>query len=362
MLALMDRLYAAGQIDKNFPPENREQLKVKLARDLGTNPAMFRAVLEKFVREGTGAAEAGELLKRLEGLAQTPKQEQPAPVAEALSPPDKLPDTKLDEYPVPDDSLTLDGLIEDSDLLPLPREQAVILLEQDMTVYMVEAGKDPAMVFGPDDIMELPEGMMLAIPREEWEQSSMFHQLVVDRLNHQEDRERAFLNHNGDCFAIYQVKDGAEQRDLRFMDMDWLMSKGLTVERGNYDLVYTGELAPGLGSSALEKLWERFNTDHPADYHRPSMSVSDIIAVKQDGVVSCHYCDSFGFEQLTDFISQKPTVAELEAQVKAGQTISLTDLAAAQRREKPSVLPKLKAQPPQERKKTAPKKDAEIGR
>ena len=360
MLALMDRLYAAGQIDKNFPPENREQLKVKLARDLGTTPAMFRAVLEKFIREGTGAAEAGELLKRLEGLAQTPKQEQPAPVAEALSPPDKLPDTKLDEYPVPDDSLTLDGLIEDSDLLPLPREQAVILLEQDITVYMVEAGKDPAMVFGPDDIMELPEGMMLAIPREEWEQSSMFHQLVVDRLNHQEDRERAFLNHNGDCFAIYQVKDGAEQRDLRFMDMDWLMSKGLTADRDNYDLVYTGELAPGQGAEALENLWEKFNIGHPADYHRPSMSVSDIIAVKQDGVVSFHYCDSVGFAQLPDFLTPKPTVAELEAQVKAGQTISLMDLADAVHREKKkSVVAQLKTQPAQERKKTAPKKSAE---
>ena len=147
------------------------------------------------------------------------------------------------------------------------------------------------------------------------------------------------------------------------MNMDWLMSKGLTVERGNYDLVYTGELAPGLGSSALEKLWERFNTDHPADYHRPSMSVSDIIAVKQDGVVSCHYCDSVGFAKVPDFISRKPTVAELEAQVKAGQTIALTDLADAVHREKKkSVVARLKGQPPQERKKTASKKDAEVGR
>ena len=188
----------------------------------------------------------------------------------------------------------------------------------------------------------------------------MFHQLVVDRLNHQEDRERAFLNHNGDCFAIYQVKDGAEQRDLRFMDMDWLMSKGLTADRDNYDLVYTGELAPGQGLNALESLWEKFNIDHPADYHRPSMSVSDIIVVKQDGVVSFHYCDSVGFAQLPDFLTPKPTVAELEAQVKAGQTISLMDLADAVHREKKkSVVAQLKTQPTQERKKAAPKRSAE---
>ena len=90
------------------------------------------------------------------------------------------------------------------------------------------------------------------------------------------------------------------------------------------------------------------------------MSVSDIIVLKRDGVVSCHYCDSFSFAQLTDFISQKPTVAELEAQVKAGQTISLTDLADAVHREKKkSVVAQLKTQPAQERKTTAPKKSAE---
>ena len=61
-----------------------------------------------------------------------------------------------------------------------------------------------------------------------------------------------------------------------------------------------------------------------------------------------------------------PTVADLEAQVKAGMSISLMDLAAAAHRErdagerKPSVLEQLKNQPVQERPhKTAPKKSAE---
>ena len=272
-------------------------------------------------------------------------------------------DTKLDEYPVPDDSLTLDDLIEDSDLLPLPREQAVILLEQDMTVYMVEAGKDPAMVFEPDDIMELPEGMMLAVPREEWEQSPEFRREVLDRMQHQEERERAFLDHSADCFAIYQVKDDDALRDIRFESLDWLRSKGRTVERGNYDLVYTAPLpAADSVEAALDQLWYQFNNEHPADFQHPSMSVSDIIALNRGGVVTCHYCDSFGFAQLTDFLTPKPTVAELEAQVKAGQTISLTDLAGAVHREKgqkKSVVAQLKNQPQPGRNKTAPKKSAE---
>ena len=545
MLDMLDHLYQAGLIKKNFPPDNREQTKANLVRTLQVNPSIVRATLEQFVQQNTGAAEAKVMLDRLDGLAQSvPLKEyvykmeanprtvgaidqqfiqayertaqgtlkpdrvlffgtadkcagilkklqsgelkpddffQPgtarishyktkdgAELDAFVGPDDKVymgrrdhydnrghylnadksllylsdntvmfdfvsgssyaatqaellaqgcftiedyaefdalrvgvlaqfeqveqllfagepfsftqPDaaeqaeiaeaqdkqeSRLDEYPLPDPAFPADELEQNygyagGDLLPLSRERAVELLEQDLTVYMMESGENPAMVFDRDDLVEQPDGMMFAVPRKEWEESPEFHQCIVDRLNHQKERERAFLDYGGDCFAIYQIKDGAEQRDLRFMNMDWLMSKGLTVERGNYDLVYTGELAPGLGSSALEKLWERFNTDHPADYHRPSMSVSDIIAVKQDGVVSCHYCDSFGFEQLTDFISQKPTVAELEAQVKAGQTISLTDLADAVHREKKkSVVAQLKNQPAQERKKTAPKKSAE---
>ena len=130
------------------------------------------------------------------------------------------------------------------------------------------------------------------------------------------------------------------------------------MERDNYDLVYTAPLSTfASADAALDQLWYQFNNDHPADFQHPSLSVSDIIVLKRDGVVSCHYCDSFSFAQLTDFISQKPTVAELEAQVKAGQTISLTDLADAVHREKKkSVVAQLKNQPAQERKRQRPKR------
>ena len=279
---------------------------------------------------------------------------------------DALWDTPLDEYPLPDPAFSADELEQNygysgGDLLPLSRERAAELLEQDLTVYMVESGENPAMVFDRDDLMEQPEGMMFAVTREEWEESQDFRQAVLDRMQHQPEREKAFLDHAADCFAIYQVRDDDALRDIRFESLDWLKSKGRAVERDNYDLVYTAPLSTfASADAALDQLWYQFNNDHPADFQHPSMSVSDIIVLKRDGVVSCHYCDSFGFEQLTDFISQKPTVAEMEAQVKAGQTISLTDLADAVHREKKkSVVAQLKNQPAQERKKTAPKKSAE---
>ena len=275
-------------------------------------------------------------------------------------------ESRLDEYPLPDPAFPADELEQNygyagGDLLPLSRERAAELLEQDLTVYMMESGENPAMVFDRDDLMEQPEGMMFAVTREEWEESQDFRQAVLDRMQHQPEREKAFLDHAADCFAIYQVRDDDALRDIRFESLDWLKSKGRAVERDNYDLVYTAPLSTfASADAALDQLWYQFNNDHPADFQHPSVSVSDIIVLKRDGVVSCHYCDSFGFEQLTDFISQKPTVAELEAQVKAGQTISLTDLADAVHREKKkSVVAQLKNQPAQERKKTAPKKSAE---
>ena len=128
------------------------------------------------------------------------------------------------------------------------------------------------------------------------------------------------------------------------------------------------------------------------------MSVSDIVALNRDGVVTYHYCDSIGFRELPDFNKpdnhlrtaelsteddanmidgiinngpKQPTVTELEAQVKAGQTISILDLWNAVeaenknkpkvRKKRPSVLAKLKAplpKQPQKEQKTAPKKSA----
>lgn len=123
-------------------------------------------------------------------------------------------ESRLDEYPLPDPAFPADELEQNygyagGDLLPLSRERAVELLEQDLTVYMMESGENPAMVFDRDDLVEQPDGMMFAVPRKEWEESPEFHQCIVDRLNHQKERERAFLDYGGDCFAIYQIKDGA---------------------------------------------------------------------------------------------------------------------------------------------------------
>ena len=306
----------------------------------------------------------------------------------------QLPDAQeqsLDEYPMPDSEVSVSDMQEYGyfydGMLPVTRERALELDAAGLTVYVLHEDNTESMVFDPQEIME--HGGLFGVEHEEWEQSPAFHEKVLERQEHQLEREQAFLAHEGCCFAIYQVSRDDPQ-NVRFMNLDWLQSHNLAVDRSNYDLIYTAPLN-GSGSTMeqLETLYEQFNLKKPVDFHSPSLSVSDIVAIKQDGKVSCHYCDSVGFTEIPGFLPdnplknaemmleddygmidgiinngpKEPTVAQLEQQARSGQPISLMDLAAAAHREerdkKKSVMEQLKSQPRTERKKAAPKKSAE---
>jgi len=306
----------------------------------------------------------------------------------------QLPDAQeqsLDEYPMPDSEVSVSdmqgyGYFYDG-MLPVTRERALELDAAGLTVYILHEDNTESMVFDTEEIME--HGGLFGVEHEEWEQSPAFHEKVLERQDRQLEREQAFLAHEGSCFAIYQVSRDDPQ-NVRFMNLDWLQSHNLAVDRNNYDLIYTAPLN-GSGSTMeqLETLYKQFNLQKPVDFHSPSLSVSDIVAIKQNGQVSCHYCDSVGFTQVPGFLPEnslknaemmleddygmidgiinngpkEPTVAQLEQQARSGQPISLMDLAEAVHREerdkKKSVMEQLKSQPRTEHKKTAPKKSAE---
>ena len=297
----------------------------------------------------------------------------------------------LDEYPMPDEQVSTPDMLKYGysydGMLPVTRERALELDAAGLTVYVLHEDNTESMVFDPQEIMA--HGGLFGVDREEWEKSPQFHEKVMERQEHQQEREQAFLSQNRDCFAIYQVSRDDPQ-NVRFMNLDWLKSHGISIDRSNYDLIYTAPLSEsGTVPEQLEKLYQQFNLEKPVDFHSPSMSVSDIVAIKQDGKVSCHYCDSVGFTQIPGFLPEnplknaemaveddygmidgiinngvkEPTVAEQEQQARSGQPISLMDLAAATHREerdkKKSVVDQLKSQPKAEHKKTAPKKSAE---
>ena len=297
----------------------------------------------------------------------------------------------LDEYPMPDEQVSTPDMQEYGytydGMIPVTRERALELDAAGLTVYVLHEDNTESMVFDPQEIMD--HGGLFGVDREEWEKSPQFHEKVMERQEHQQEREQAFLSQNRDCFAIYQVSRDDPQ-NVRFMNLDWLKSHDISIDRSNYDLIYTDPLSEsGTVPEQLEKLYQQFNLEKPVDYHSPSMSVSDIVAIKQDGKVSCHYCDSGGFTQISGFLpenplknaemaveddygmidgiinngAKEPMVAELEQQARSGQPISLMELAAATHREewekKKSVVDQLKSQPKAEHKKTALKKSVE---
>ena len=108
-------------------------------------------------------------------------------------------------------------------------------------------------------------------------------------------------------FAIYQLKDGEETRDYRFEPLDRLRAVGLDVQRDNYELVYSAPLADG---ESLEDIYRRFNIDHPADFTGHSLSVSDIVVLRNGDTETAHYCDSFGFTEVPEFLQQQEQTAE----------------------------------------------------
>lgn len=332
-------------------------------------------------------------LSMIETLQEAAYQQMQAEVRQ-MAASSQLPEAQeqaLDEYPTPDEQVSTPDMqkygYSYDGMLPVTRERALELDAAGLTVYVLHEDNTESMVFDPQEIME--HGGLFGVDREEWEKSPQFHEKVMERQEHQQEREQAFLSQNRNCFAIYQVSRDDPQ-NVRFMNLDWLKSHDISIERSNYDLIYTAPLREsGTAPEQLEKLYEQFNLQKPADFHSPSMSVSDIVAIKQDGKVSYHYCDSVGFTQIPGFLPENPlknaemaveddygmidgiinngakesTVAELEQQARSGQSISLMDLAAAAHREerekKKSVMEQLKSQPKAEHKKIAPKKSAE---
>ena len=332
-------------------------------------------------------------LSMIETLQEAAYQQMQAEVGQ-MAASSQLPEAQeqaLDEYPTPDEQVSTPDMqkygYSYDGMLPVTRERALELDAAGLTVYVLHEDNTESMVFDPQEIMD--HGGLFGVDHEEWEKSPQFHEKVMERQEHQQEREQAFLSQNRDCFAIYQVSRDDPQ-NVRFMNLDWLKSHDISIDRSNYDLIYTAPLREsGTVPEQLEKLYQQFNLEKPVDFHSPSMSVSDIVAIRQDGKVSCHYCDSVGFTQIPGFLpenplknaemvleddygmidgiinngAKEPTVAELEQQARSGQPISLMDLAAAAHREerekKKSVMEQLKSQPKAEHKKTAPKKSAE---
>lgn len=275
---------------------------------------------------------------------------------------------------MPDPSMSVEAMnaygYTDSDMLPLSKERALELFERDVPIYMLYEGNTEAMAFEPEDIA-LFSGCF-GITREDWdaikdEVPPMDLELIKQK------RERAFLDSPSDAYAIYQLKRDDTTADIRFMNSEYLQKKGIEPQYENYELVYTGALTKdGSQVEKLEDLYRIFNVEHPHDFSGHSLSVSDIVALKQAGVVSYHYVDSIGYKELTNFRTTENYLknAEMQMEDDFGMIDGIINngpkeepkpvkQAEETKTKKPSVLAKLRQYQKEDREKTTQHRSAE---
>lgn len=91
------------------------------------------------------------------------------------------------------------------------------------------------------------------------------------RGNSDAGTDRLFQLGSGLCKG---VPPGPEGRDFRYRSYEDLQADGFSVDRKNYQLVYT---APLDKDTTLDEIYRRFNIEHPVDYKGHSLSKKAVI-------------------------------------------------------------------------------------
>ena len=272
----------------------------------------------------------------------------------------------------------------DDGMLPLTKERAMELFERDVPVYLLYGDNTEAMAFEQTEILN--HDGIFGIDCADWEAvKEQFPVITENRW------QKAFQQNPSDSYCIYQLRRDPELAELRFMNSQYLREHGLEPAFDHYEAVYSGALSSdGSTETRLDDLYMKFNTAHPQDFTGHSLSVSDIVVLKQQGAVSSHYVDSVGFVQLPAFLPDnylknaemsmeddygmidgiinngpkeqpeaKPKAPDLSVLFEAARQVVQEDKQAPEPGKKPSVLAMLHAPAPSRSEKTAQTKSAE---
>ena len=166
------------------------------------------------------------------------------------------------------------------------------------------------------------------------------------------DPMSTFIESTADGYAILQLRRNEDTAFELFASMKELERMGLEPDIDHYEVVYTAPLPDYQNKNALlEDIYVKFNVARPEDFYGHSLSVSDIVAVKEAGQISCHYVDSIGFKDLPGFI--RPENYLKNAEVSMEDDYGMIDGIINNGRkdepaERPSVLEQLKNTAPTE--------------
>ena len=100
-------------------------------------------------------------------------------------------------------------------------------------------------------------------------------------------------------FSIYQINVDRDTANVCFIGMESLERiKGTKeVNAAAYDRVYDGKM----DCNSLENIYQKFNIDHPADYKGRSLSVSDVVEIRESDTLNpgFYFVDSIGFKAIS---------------------------------------------------------------
>ena len=100
-------------------------------------------------------------------------------------------------------------------------------------------------------------------------------------------------------FSIYQISVDRDTANVCFIGMESLEKiKGTKeVNAAAYDRVYDGKM----DCISLENIYQKFNVDHPADYKGRSLSVSDVVEIRESDTLNpgFYFVDSIGFKSIS---------------------------------------------------------------
>lgn len=183
-----------------------------------------------------------------------------------------------DEYARPDFKLTV-----------INREQALRLYDEGKQIYLVRISPWPVIVTDRTEIERGSDTFQIAIADLEQERNMT-------------EQENVLLYGSEKQLGIYQITARDPEHDYRFMGLDFVQKKDMTVARADYDLIYT---APLTEKDTLDSIYERFNIQRPADFTGHSLSVSDVVVLNDGSTVKAYYVDSIGFAELPEFFKER---------------------------------------------------------
>ena len=200
-------------------------------------------------------------------------------------------------------------------MYPLEKNRAVELYREGAEVFILHGNPDnpeqAGQILAETENAILGHDGIFGITEAEWEahkerEAAITRQEKLEQDSAEKIDETLLLHGESGRFAIYQMDTGGEHT-YQFMGFESAQKLGYTIDGKDYRMVYA---APWISTITLDDIFERFNINRPNDFHGHSLSVSDVIVINRTAETKAYYVDSFGFEELPDFVQQRIEILE----------------------------------------------------